>query len=78
MLSIHLCPPEAHDRVMRGHWEGDFIKSANNASSVGVLVEHTSRLTRLDASIAAEHVLTHAEQIDSTLKPATREFLLFR
>jgi hypothetical protein len=28
---------------MPGHWEGDFIKGAGNKSSVGVLVERTSR-----------------------------------
>ena len=32
---------------MPGHWEGDFIKGAGNKSSVGVLVERTSRLVLL-------------------------------
>ncbi len=46
-VSIHVRPPEVNDRVMPGHWEGDFIKGAGNKSSVGVLVERTSRLVLL-------------------------------
>ena len=47
MVSIHVRPPEVDDRVMPGHWEGDFIKGAGNKSSVGGLVERTSRLVLL-------------------------------
>ena len=47
MVSIHVRPPQVEDRVMPGHWEGDFIKGAGNKSSVGVLVERTSRLVLL-------------------------------
>jgi len=47
MVSIHVRPPEVDDRLMPGHWEGDFIKGAGNKSSVGVLVERTSRLVLL-------------------------------
>jgi len=47
MVSIHVRPPEIEDRLLPGHWEGDFIKGAGNQSSVGVLVERTSRLVLL-------------------------------
>jgi IS30 family transposase len=57
MVNIHVRPPEIEDRLHSGHWEDDFIKGANNQSSVGVLVERTSRLMLLakmeDATVAS-------------------------
>lgn len=47
MTSIHLRPPEIEERLFPGHWEGDLIKGAGNASAVGTLVERTSRLVLL-------------------------------
>jgi transposase, IS30 family len=47
MLSIHLRPPHIEDRLLSGHWEGDLIKGAANASAVGTLVERTSRVVML-------------------------------
>lgn len=36
--SIHLRPPEANERLLPGHWEGDLIVGAYNRSAIGVLV----------------------------------------
>ncbi|MBN3763321.1 IS30 family transposase [Burkholderia sp. Ac-20365] len=72
MLSIHVRPPEADDRVMPGHWEGDFIKGANNGSAVGVLVERSSRLVllaRMDDATAASALAGFSAKLNSIAAP---------
>ena len=72
MVSIHLRPPEVDDRVMPGHWEGDFIKGAGNKSSVGVLVERSSRLellARMDDATTASALAGFSAKLNSIAEP---------
>ena len=77
MISIHVRPPEVNDRVMPGHWEGDFIKGAGNRSSVGVLVERTSRLVLLAKMIdatAASALAGFSAKLNSIAAPLRKSF----
>jgi IS30 family transposase len=72
MVSIHVRPPEIEDRVMPGHWEGDFIKGAGNKSSVGVLVERSSRLVllaRMEDATAASALAAFTVKLNSIAAP---------
>ena len=77
MVSIHVRPPEVDDRVMPGHWEGDFIKGAGNKSSVGVLVERTSRLVllaKMEDATAASALAGFSAKLNSVAEPLRRSF----
>jgi len=77
MVSIHVRPPEVDDRVMPGHWEGDFIKGAGNKSSVGVLVERTSRLVLLAKMVdatAASALAGFSAKLNSIAAPMRHSF----
>ena len=77
MVSIHVRPPEIEDRLLPGHWEGDFIKGANNQSSVGVLVERTSRLVllaKMEDATAASALAGFSGKLNSIVAPLRQSF----
>ena len=59
LMSIHVRGPEADDRKLPGHWEGELMKGAGNASAVGTLVE---RATRLLILVKLPHILIPPQQ----------------
>lgn len=55
-VGIDQRPPEANERVIAGHWEGDLVMGRMNRSALGTLVERTTRkvlLVRLKSQDSA-------------------------
>lgn len=79
MVSIHERPEEALGREVTGHWEGDLLKGAGNASAVGTLVERKSRyvlVAKLDGTDATA-VRDGFTRRMRTLPPAVRKTLAY-
>ena len=79
MTPLALRPPEVAARIVPGHWEGDLIKGARNASAVGTLVERTSRyvmLVRLDG-LSASHILNGFKRRLRDVPPSLRKTLTY-
>ncbi len=73
MIMISERPPEAEDRAVPGHWEGDLLMGKGGKSAIGTLVERSTRfvmLFPLPKDQTAEHV---REQMTKTIQKLPAE-----
>jgi IS30 family transposase len=78
MINIAQRPPEADDRAVPGHWEGDLLIGKRNATAIGTLVERTSgfaMLVPLPDGYKPEHVAPALTAKIQTLPDALRRSL---
>lgn len=72
-VSIRARPPEAQDRAVPGHWEGDMISGSAN-THIATLVERRSRLTLLvklpgkDAPTVARAIARKIQRLPAELR----------
>ena len=72
-ISIRERPPEADDRAIPGHWEGDLLSGAKN-SYIATLVERHSRFAMLikvpskDTAVVVAALSRHVRKLPATLR----------
>jgi IS30 family transposase len=78
MVNIAQRPPEAEDRAVPGHWEGDLLIGKRNATAIATLVERSSgfaMLVALPDGYKPEHVAPALTRKVRTLPEALRRSL---
>ena len=78
MVNIAQRPPEADDRAVPGHWEGDLLIGKRNQTAIGTLVERSSGyalLVALPAGYKPEHVAPALASKVKTLPETLRRSL---
>jgi IS30 family transposase len=75
MINIAERPPEADDRAVAGHWEGDLIIGKNQGSQIGTLVERASGFVQLlhlphkrSADVVADEIIKTMKALPETLR----------
>jgi transposase, IS30 family len=75
MVMISERPAEAADRAVPGHWEGDLIMGAGNATAIGTLVERSTRFCLLlhlpaghDAAAVRDQMITTIGSLPAQLR----------
>ena len=72
-------PAEVDARLVPGHWEGDFIKGARNASAIGTAVERHSRfalLTQMNGCTATHALAGFTRRFNGVI-PELRKSLTY-